>query len=299
MPAEGLDWVGRDKVLRFEEIARLVRILASMGVHRVRLTGGEPTLRRDLVELVEMLAAIPEIDDLSMTTNGHILEKVAPSLARAGLNRINVSLDTLDPEHFRKVTRGGDLTRVMAGIEAARAHGMAPIKINAVMVAGENEDQLDRLVDAFSSHASDTEVRFIEAMPFGDARKRLHLSVAEMRKRLSERYTMQPDSAASGGGPATMWRLEESGLRVGFISPITEHFCESCNRLRLMVDGHLRTCLSREPLPSLRELIRTGAPDQVLETRIREQVWGKVAGHEAHLGTGWKAFEGEMSRIGG
>lgn len=300
MPAEGLDWMPKESLLTYEEVGRIVSVLASMGIERVRITGGEPTVRRDLDALIAGLGRIARLTDLSMTSNGHLLAKRAESLAEAGLHRVNISIDTLDPEHFRALTRGGDLARVLDAIEACRAAGLTPIKLNAVMVRGENEDQMIPLVERFAPHAADTQVRFIEAMPFsGGVDRKTHLSVREMRGTLAERYTLEPIPRAVGGGPAKTWRIAENGLVVGFISPITEHFCESCNRLRLMADGHLRTCLSREPNPSLRDVLRGGADDDLLAYAIRRQVWGKVAGHEAHLAEDWKAFEGVMTRIGG
>ena len=300
MPAEGMDWMPKESLLTYEEVGRIVGVLARMGVHRVRLTGGEPTVRRDIDELVARLGAIDGIRDLSMTTNGHLFAKRAQTLADAGLRRINVSIDTLDPEQFKALTRGGDLARALDAIDAARAAGLTPVKLNAVMVRGENDEQMFRLVEHFAPFAADTQVRFIEAMPFtGGIDRRTHLSAGEMRTRLAERFTLEPVERAVGGGPATTYRIAENGLVVGFISPITEHFCHTCNRLRLMADGHLRTCLSREPNPSLRDVLRGGADDDLLEYAIRNQVWGKVPGHEAHLESDWKAFEGVMTRIGG
>jgi cyclic pyranopterin phosphate synthase len=234
------------------------------------------------------------VRDLSMTTNGHLFAAKAGAFAAAGLRRVNISLDSLDPEQFRRITRGGDLGRVVDAIDAARAHRLVPIKINAVIIGGENEDQVERLVERFAPHAADTMVRFIEWMPFdrNDPARR-HVPARALRDRLGP---MEP-LAAAGGGPATDFRLP-SGLRVGFISPITEHFCQACNRLRLQADGHLRTCLSREAKRSLRDLLRDGATDERLEAEIRERLWGKVAGHEAHLEDG-QAFEGVMTAIGG
>lgn len=300
MPPEGLEWLPRDDLLTYEEITRIVGVMVRGGVHRIRITGGEPTVRRDLPELVQELSALPGIDDLSMTTNGHLFAKRAAEFAEAGLMRINVSIDTMDPDEFKRITRGGDLARVMNAIHSAIELGMTPVKLNAVMVAGENDDQIDALVDYFAPLAEHVQVRFIEAMPFtGGVDRRTHLSAAAMRGRLSRRFTLEPVGRRTGGGPATTYRLAETNLTVGFISPITEHFCDACNRLRLMADGHLRTCLSRDPAPSLRDVLRGGASDAELETAIRTQVWGKVPGHEAHLADDWKAFEGVMTRIGG
>jgi cyclic pyranopterin phosphate synthase len=299
MPEQGLKWMDKEHLLSFEEMTRVVRILADMGLTRVRLTGGEPLLRKGIVDLVGMLAAIDGIEDLSMTTNAHLLARHASDLADAGLTRLNISLDSVDADQFKRMTRGGDLTRVLKGIDAARLAGLSPIKINAVMVEGENEDQLDAMIEYFAQYAADTQVRFIEAMPFGNQRKRTHFSADVMRARLSRKYTLLPLTAKQGGGPATMWTVAELGLKVGFISPITGHFCEACNRMRLMADGHLRTCLSKDAMPSLKEWLRADASDDALKRAIRFQVWQKVAGHEAHRLRDWKSFDGAMSQIGG
>lgn len=301
MPAEGLQWLPRSELLTYEEIGRLVRVFARLGIERVRLTGGEPTIRRDIEQLVGAVASAPGIVDVAMTTNGHRFARRARALAEAGLKRVNISIDSVEPEQFRRITRGGDLGRVLESIDAAVALGMVPVKLNCVVVAGLNDDQILPLVERFA-HRPEIVVRFIEYMPFGgnDDRKR-HLPARRIRERLAERYTLEPVGRATPGvGPARDWRIAETGRYVGFISPITEHFCEACNRLRLQADGHLRTCLSRDRTPSLRDLLRGGATDEQLDRAIRQMVWGKVAGHEAHLdGTDFRAFEGVMTRVGG
>ncbi len=299
LPAEGVPWLPRDRVLSLEEIARLVAVFASMGVRRVRLTGGEPTVRKGLVDLVAMIAATPGIEDLAMTTNGHRFAGQAAALARAGLHRVNISLDTLDPDRFRALTRGGDLSRVLASIEAAREAGLRPVKINTVVVRGVNDDQVLSMVEHFARWP-DVVLRFIEYMPFdANGGDRRHVPVADIRQAVFGRYTVSPAQQVAGAGPGVHWRLAETGQVVGFISPITEHFCEGCNRLRLQADGHLRTCLSRDDTPSLRDMLRAGATDDELRAAIRHMVWGKVAGHEAHTADGWRAFEGVMTRVGG
>lgn len=297
MPEEGLVWKPRTTLLSFEEITRIVAVFRSLGITRVRLTGGEPLVRKGIVHLVAMLAELG-LDDIAMTTNAHLLPELAAPLARAGLNRVNVSCDAIEPAQFKALTRTGDVARVLAGIDAARAAGLTPIKVNAVMMAGTNEDQVMPLVDHFGAHAHDTVLRFIEAMPFsGHDASRPYLSVARIREILATRFTLEP-LGEGPGGPAVDWRLVETGQRIGFISPMTEHFCQLCNRLRLEADGHLRTCLSRDDTPSLRTLLRDGASDEELAREIRQRVWLKVAGHEAHL-DGGQAFEGVMTRIGG
>jgi cyclic pyranopterin phosphate synthase len=298
MPAEGLNWLPRADVLQYEEIARLVRIFAGLGIRKVRLTGGEPTLRADLPRLVAAIASTPGITDLALTTNGHTLGRLAPKLAAAGLRRINVSLDSLDPARFRALTRGGDLARVLEGIAAARAAGLHPVKINAVVLRGENDDEVLSLVDFFSRDAASTELRFIEYMPF-EARWHACVPSAELRRTIGARYTLLPaPRRGDTGGPARDWTVAETGLRIGFISPLSEHFCAGCNRLRLMVDGHLRTCLAHEDTPSLRDLLRGGAGDDALAAAIRGMVLGKPEGHDCGV-DGGTPFEGVMTGIGG
>jgi cyclic pyranopterin phosphate synthase len=297
MPAEGLDWLPKAGLLTFEEIARIVGVLARCGVERVRLTGGEPTVRRDLEGLIAMIAAVPGIRDRSMTTNGHLFAPKARAFKDAGLNRVNISLDSLDADQFKRITRGGDVNRVLAAITAAREVGLTPVKINAVIIGGENEDQVARMVDHFAPFADSTQVRFIEYMPFdGNDPTKHHVPARVLRDRLSRTHRLDP-VPAQGGGPASSYKVD-GGLIVGFISPITEHFCQACNRLRVQDDGHLRTCLSREASRSLRDVLRDGTSDAELEAVIRERLWGKVAGHEAHL-DGGKVFEGVMTGIGG
>lgn len=295
MPQEGMSWMPRQDLLTYEEIARLVGIFAGMGVRRVRLTGGEPTVRKDIAELVGAIAAVPGVDDLAMTTNGHTLATTAPLLATRGLKRINVSLDSLDAGRFGRITRGGRLDAVLAGIEAARAAGLVPIKINMVVMAGQNDDEIVAMARHFLPHAADTIVRYIEYMPF-DGRWHGSVSASDMRARLRELGPVEPAGDRSGGGPATEWTV--AGLRVGFIAPLTEHFCATCNRLRLLADGHLRTCLAHEDTPSLRDLVRQGASDTELAATIRAIVLGKPAGHEAQT-EGGVNFEGVMTAIGG
>ena len=298
MPSEGLNWVPREDILTYEEITKIVRLMAPMGVRKVRISGGEPTLRADLITLVKHISSVPGIEDIAMTTNGHTLAKLAPDLASAGLTRVNVSIDAMDPVVFRKLTRGGDLQRVLDGIEAARQAGIGPIKLNAVILEGENEDQIDPLIDYAAQNADDTEVRFIEYMPF-EQRQFKTVKAAILRARMRERFTLEPiASSEPTAGPAQRVRLKENGLRVGFISPLSEHFCATCNRLRLMANGHLRTCLAHEDTPSLRDLIRSGSSDDQLSQQIRSMVLGKPVGHDCQI-DGGTLFEGVMTAIGG
>ena len=261
----------------------------------MRLTGGEPTIRRDLPRLVSALAAVPGIDDISLTTNAHRFATQAKALRAAGLSRVNISLDSLDPKRFGEITRGGDLGAVLAGVEAARAAGLTPIKINMVVMKGVNDDEVLAMARWCLPHRADTILRFIEYMPF-EGRWHENVSAADMRAKLGELGELKTVDERLGGGPAKYW--EVAGLRVGFIAPLTEHFCASCNRLRLLADGHLRTCLAHEETPSLRDIVRKGASDDELAGTIRAIVRGKPAGHEA-LTEGGRFFEGVMTGIGG
>ena len=298
MPEQGMQWVPRTELLRYEEIARIVRIMAQLGVQKVRLTGGEPTMRADIISLVEAVASIPGITDVAMTTNAHTLEALARPLADAGLNRVNVSIDSLVPERFKRLTRGGSLERVMNGIHAARAAGLTPIKLNAVVLAGQNEDEVSNFIDYFSQFAADTELRFIEYMPF-EERRHQSIPASTLRKAIRQHWTLEHDGHRNPtDGPAVRYRIAETGLRVGFISPLSEHFCATCNRLRLMANGHLRTCLAHEDTPSLRDIMRQGHSDATLSEAICAMVLGKPSGHDCGINDG-TPFEGVMTAIGG
>jgi len=298
MPKEGLNWVPRTELLRYEEIARIVSAMASMGVNKVRITGGEPTVRVDIISLIRSIASIPGINDVAMTTNAHTLAQLADPLHSAGLNRINISIDSLQDKRFSELTRGGSLKRVLAGIEAARLAGLSPIKLNVVMLEGINDDELFDFVEFCAPHAEDMELRFIEYMPFEERRFKT-VPAERLRAQLRERFELQgaPKRGASDG-PARSVRLAESGLTVGFISPLSEHFCATCNRLRLMANGHLRTCLAHEDTPSLRDLVRNGETDDGLRNAVRNMVLGKPSGHDCQV-DGGTLFEGVMTSIGG
>ena len=307
MPAEGHAWLPRDEVLTHEEIVRIVTVMAGCGLRRVRLTGGEPLLRRGLVSLVAAIAAVPGIDDVSLTTNAHGLAELAQPLADAGLDRVNISIDSLDAGRFATLTRGGKLAAVLAGIAAAHAAGLGPVKLNMVVMRGENDDEIVSLAQACAKGGTlagveETVLRYIEYMPF-QGRWHENVPAREIRERLAAAGALEPDRVGLPGvGPATYarWTPTSGGdaVRVGFIAPLTEHFCARCNRLRLLVDGHLRTCLGYEDTPSLRDVLRGGASDDVLLAAIADIIRGKPAGHLAET-EGGSAFEGVMTSIGG
>jgi GTP 3',8-cyclase len=305
LPEDGVDHVDRADILSFEEIAALVACFARLGVTRLRLTGGEPTVRRDLVSLVRMLRAIPGIRDIALSTNGHLLDGLAGSLREAGVDRLNVSLDTLDPVRFARITRRGELQRVLDGLEAARRAGFTRIKINAVAIKGFNDDEVAHLCDHAWAHGMVP--RFIEQMPMAGGQLYVPgtlLSAAEVRALVERGHPgarLVADGEARGAGPARYWRVEGGGVPagavVGIISPMTEHFCDTCNRVRLSAAGGLHTCLAYDDAIDLREVLRTGGPDAVVAT-VRQAVLGKRDGHVFDL-VGIGGPRKAMIQIGG
>jgi cyclic pyranopterin phosphate synthase len=309
MPAEGVRVASRADLLEFGEIERLVRLFVGLGIRHLRLTGGEPLVRRDVVELVRRVAAVPDLADLAMTTNAHLLPELAAPLREAGLRRLNVSLDTLDPDAFATLTRGGDLARVLAGLRAARDAGFDRIKLNAVVVRGRNEADLPALA-AFAAGQGHV-LRCIEFMPIGldDAWSGAEdgtggfLPADAMRARLREAgWQLQDDpddSAVRGGGPARYQRAlhpDHGTLRLGFITAVSDHFCETCNRVRVSATGVLRECLSAPGRLSLRDAMRAGLSDAELTGLVRDALLGKVAGHRFMVG---EQTREAMSSIGG
>ena len=268
-----------DEWLRFDEIERVIAAFARLGVRRVRLTGGEPLTRRDLPVLAERLARLPGIEDLSLSTNATRLAKQAHALREAGVSRLNVSLDTLHPERFKTLT-GGRLDKVLAGLEAAKAAGFAPIKINMVVMRQVNEDEIEDMVEFCLEHGFT--LRFIETMPVGDTGREAsarYLDLQTVRARLAERYELLP-GMMPGGGPARYVQIAGTDLRIGFITPISQHFCETCNRVRLAADGTLYLCLGQEDRFELRPLLRAGINDADLEAALRAAIARKPERHE-------------------
>ncbi len=266
-------------ILSYEEIVTLVKAAVELGITRIRLTGGEPLVRAGLPRLVRMIAAIDGVTDLSLTTNGIFLAKYAKDLKDAGLMRVNVSLDTLKPERFRQITRCGDLENTLKGIEAAKEADLTPVKINMVLMAGMNDDEI---IDFARKTIDDGwHVRFIEYMPVNgeDINVTRLFSVSEVRKRLESLGPLEPYKMDKGSGPAKYYRLPGAKGTVGFITPVTEHFCYRCNRLRLTADGKLRLCLLREDEIDLREPLRNGASIQELKDIITKATAAKPRGH--------------------
>ena len=306
MPEAGIKFVPRQEILTLEEIARIVRITAGMGLRRVRLTGGEPLVRSGITQLVRWIAETPGIEDISLTTNGMVLAAYAEELARAGLKRVNVSLDTLRPDRFREITRHGDVAAVHEGIAAARAAGLSPIKINVVVMREVNDDEAADI--ARTTLEEDWEVRFIELMPFMDEQETCikdtslvlgFVPTQEVRRQIEAALgPLEPAATKSGGGPAQYFRLPGAKGLIGFISPLTEHqFCAGCNRMRLTAEGQIRPCLLTDHEVDLKETLRSGGSDDDLRARILLALETKPDAH--HLWDGNRPKWRKMIQIGG
>ena len=300
MPAEGLPWLPKREILTYEEILRLARVFVDLGVRTVRLTGGEPLMRQDIDVLIGGLARLDPAMDLSMTTNGFFLADKAERLTRAGLKRINVSLDSLRPDRFEKmVRRDGQLVfKILDGMRVARSAGLAPIKVNCVVVRGCNEDELADFVAL--GRAQDYQVRFIEFMPLdaqGEWSMKAVVPGAEILARIHAVYPLAPASG-NGGEPATVYRFLDGQGSIGVIASVTEPFCDSCNRVRITADGQLRTCLFAVREHDLKGLLRSGATDEELADFIIAAVWKKEAGHKINQPDFVKPAR-SMSSIGG
>jgi cyclic pyranopterin phosphate synthase len=299
MPAEGLPWLEREAILSFEEITRIVGLLAAMGVGDVRLTGGEPLVRRGFPQLVAMLAALDGVEDLSVTTNGYLLERDAGALVQAGVNRFNVSIDSLQRDRFFELTRRDALPQVLRGLEVLASFPQAhPIKINAVAIRDFTEEEV--LPFAELARRTPYEVRFIEFMPL-DAdhawTPEQVLTGAEIRAAIEAVHPLEP-LARERSATARVYRFADGHGKIGFINPVSEPFCGDCNRIRLTADGRLRTCLFSLNETDLRGPIRAGADDRELERIIRDAVWRKELKH--HVGEpGFIQPSRTMSAIGG
>jgi cyclic pyranopterin phosphate synthase len=300
MPAEGLEWLGRDQILSFEEIARLVRVLAQLGVDEVRLTGGEPLVRRDLPVLVGMLSGIEGVRDLSLTTNGVLLDRYAAPLVAAGLRRINVSLDTLNHVRFAEIARRDALDAVLRGLEEAERHPeLRPIKVNCVAVKGFTESEVPALAEL--ARRKPYVVRFIEFMPL-DAdeawREDDVLTGGEIRAIIEEHHGPLVEVPAKASSTARRFRFADGAGEVGFVNPVSEPFCSSCDRIRLTADGQLRTCLFSRREWDLKTPLREGATDGELIDLLRFAVRHKELKHRIN-DPGFVRASRSMSQIGG
>jgi cyclic pyranopterin phosphate synthase len=280
MPAEGLPWLDREEILHFEEIARLVALLAAMGVHDVRLTGGEPLVRRDFPVLVGMLSRLEGVHDLSVTTNGFLLERDAAALVQAGVNRFNVSIDSLQRDRFYELTRRDALPQVLRGLQRLAVFPQAhPIKVNAVAIRGFTEDEVPAFVEL--ARSTPYEVRFIEFMPLDADHSWSSDSVLtgrELHALIDALHPLEP-LECEPSATARVFRFADGRGTIGFINPVSEPFCGDCNRIRLTADGRLRTCLFSLNETDLRGPLRAGASDAELEQMIRDAVWRKELKH--------------------
>jgi cyclic pyranopterin phosphate synthase len=299
MPAEGLPWLERAELLSFEELTRVVSVLSEMGVHDVRLTGGEPLVRRDLPRLVRMLSGLPMVRDLSLTTNGYLLERDAGALVEAGVRRFNVSIDSLQRDRFYELTRRDALPQVLAGLEAlARFPEAHPIKVNAVALRGFTEQEV--LPFARFARERPFEVRFIEFMPLdadGAWEPDQVLTGEEVRAAIDAVWPLEPEPREPSA-TARVFRFADGRGRIGFVNPVSEPFCGDCNRIRLTADGQLRTCLFSHRETDLREALRAGASDDELAEVVRGAVWRKELKHRVS-DPGFVPPARSMSQIGG
>jgi cyclic pyranopterin phosphate synthase len=299
MPADGMDWLPRDGILSFEEIERLVRLLVGFGVEDVRLTGGEPLVRRDFPRLVGMLAGIRGLRDLSLTTNGYLLERQAAALVAAGIHRVNVSIDSLARDRFFRITRRDSLAQVLAGLEAIAAYPeVRPVKVNAVAMRDFTEDEVLRFCEL--ARSTDYQVRFIEFMPLdGDRAWRPDsvLTGAEIRAIIAAVHPLE-EIGRDPHATARVFRFADGHGEIGFVSPVSEPFCADCNRIRLTADGKLRTCLFSIHETDLRGPLRDGASDADIEALVRDAVWRKELKHHVNE-PGFRPPSRTMSAIGG
>lgn len=273
-------WKPRSEILTFEEIERLVRISVALGIEKIRLTGGEPLLRQGVELLVSKVSGIPGITDLAMTTNGFLFAKKAAALKAAGLRRISFSLDSLDRENFKKITGRDGLHEVLNGIALAKQVGLTPVKVNAVIIRGINDHEIDRLAEF--AREQDLSFRFIEFMPLDSSRAWLQEMVVpgrQMLDRLQARFALAPIQSANVSETARRWAFADGRGELGIIAPVTEPFCGHCNRLRLTADGKIRTCLFSVGEHDLKTMLRKGGSDDEISKALQGIVWQKEAGH--------------------
>lgn len=297
MPEEGVSFEPREHVLSFEDLAWTVEIAAELGIEAVRITGGEPLLRANLPTFVEMLDERLELNDVALTTNGLLLERHADALAEAGLDRVNVSVDSMETDRFAEITRIGGLESVVRGTIAAARAGLEPLKINTLVVDEFNTDEFDRWVEI--TREFEVTVRFMELMPIGEAARGQHVGefvdLTEVRRRLTDRFDLEPDDTEVGNGPARYWSAPGAAGKLGFITPMSHPYCDTCSRLRLTSTGEIRPCLADDAQVDVEAAIHRRDAGAV-ETGFRVAVERKPAGHEWRDG---ETTETGMSTLGG
>ena len=298
--SEEMSFLPRAKVLTLEEIAAVGKAFAELGVKKIRLTGGEPLVRRNVLMLVEELGALPDLDELVLTTNGSQLPKMAQQLRAAGVKRVNISLDSLKPERFKRLTRVGELAKVQAGIDAALEAGFERLKLNAVILKHRNDDEVNDLVRYAVER--DMDISFIEEMPLGSNddhdRAEAYYSSDEVRRDIQTQFELTPTTETTGG-PSKYYRIANTGSRVGFISPHSHNFCEACNRVRVTAEGRLLLCLGQEHSVDLRHVLRANpGDDEALKRAIVDSMAIKPKGHDFDLNRREVIFR-HMSVTGG
>lgn len=307
MPSEGIVPMKHKDILSYEEIVRILRIAVRTGVRKVRMTGGEPLIRKNASHLISLIKGIENIEDLSLTTNGITLAKYAQEIADAGLKRVNISLASLRADRYREMTRGGELDSVLKGIDSAERAGLVPVKINMVPIRGFNDDEIGNFAQV--TMESPYQVRFIEFMPFGKENmwnQEYFISAQEIKSRVEKIGRLHPVRLRRSG-PARYYAFDGAAGVVGFISPLSNHFCEKCNRLRLTADGKLRPCLFSETEIDIKTALRNDAPDNEIERLIKLAIQVKPVGHKMRLqntGLGRQLrdrgdYKRPMSKIGG
>jgi len=299
MPEEGIESSDRASILTLEQIVRLIRVAAQVGIRKVRFTGGEPLVRKDITKLIAQVAEIPQINDIAITTNGVLFAEMAEELKNAGLTRVNFSLDSFVAEKFNYITRRGDLKDVLSGITTALNVGIAPVKINTVVMKGFNDNEILDFVKM--AYEMPLHVRFIEFMPIGDLpfyEKERLFTMAEIKEIIDSRYVLLNGSTLQGNGPAKSYQIKGGMGTIGFISAMSDHFCAECNRIRMTVDGKLRGCLFAKEEISLKMALENGASDEKLAGLFSKAIKGKPNRH--HMDEGWGADnERKMYQIGG
>ena len=299
MPKEGLSQIGHDDVLRYEEILRIARIAAKKGISKIRITGGEPLVRKNIISLVSDINSINGIEDISITTNGVLLKKCAAQLKKAGLKRINISLDSLEKNKYSEITRGGNLDDVLKGITEAKINGFNPIKINFVPLKGINDNEIATIAKLTMERP--VHIRFIEFMPVNvknEWNNDHYIPSEKIKKGLEEIAPLLSVERDEHNGPARMFKFQDAKGQIGFISPLSNHFCDSCNRLRLTADGKLRTCLFSDNETDLKTPLRNGCSDKELEEIITTAILNKPEKHKV-LDPSFEKCHRGMSAIGG
>lgn len=305
-PEEQFEFIPHEEVLRYEEIVEIIKEAVNLGVTKVRITGGEPLVRKGVVDFIKKLREIKKLEDISLTTNGFFLSEYAEKLKDAGLNRVNISLDSLQEEKYKRITRGGSLEKALKGINSALKAGLLPIKINTVLIRGINDDEVEDFVRLTLGRPLN--IRFIEFMPSGEELKDNYrdkfISVLEIKESLAEKYSFRPVDINSGNGPAKYYQIKGGQGTIGFITALSQHFCKTCNRIRLTSEGKLRPCLFSNIEVDVKQAIRNAKTDdkiirsKIIRNNIEKAISIKPEGHKLN-----EKFSNrdsfKMSKIGG